>query len=303
VLITLTDDDVDMIEKDTAARGQLARAMGLSRDRNVSRDEAKYQRQELIGSYGEAAVHRYLGLIYTGTNGSFRDRRDAGRWGVRATDWRNGSLIYRPADGEPPDEPTLFVVADPPSREVRLVGWLWGYEVAACERVHDVGVTEYYQAPQDALRPVVFDPGASPRLTGVDPHLNRRLPQTGVEVAEESLDYLGPAVIPVIDVSLWLELPTDPEAEHGTYERRWTREELTCPCPTPWDASKTVKGWHCTQDGCHQNFTSYSVGELHRRRWTEPCRDPGGIRDVDTGAYLMRQAADGVWSIAYNANG
>lgn len=298
VIIILTDDDIDMIEKDTAARGLMARAMGLARDRNVNRGEAKYQRQELIGSYGEAAVHRYLGLLYTGTNGSFRERRDAGPWGVRATDWRKGCLIYRPADGEPPDEPTIFAVVDPPSREVRLVGWLWGYEVTGFERMHSPGVTEYYQAPQDALRPVVFDPGASPRLTGIDPHLNRRVPQTAPEEGEgERLDYLGPAVIPEIDVSLWLELPSDPEAEHSVYERLWTREESTCPCPTPFDGQKPPRGWHCAS--CHHHFANYSVGEQHRRRWTEPCRDPADIRDVDTGASLMRQAIDGVWSLAY----
>ncbi len=90
---------------------------------------------------------------------------------------------------------------------------------------------------------------------------------------------------------------SDPEEEFGEFERRWTRDELHCSCPTPWDASKVAKGWHCCD--CHNSFTSYGVGEVHRRRWTEPCRDPADVRDVDTGFPLLRQGADGVWSAAY----
>lgn len=95
------------------------------------------------------------------------------------------------------------------------------------------------------------------------------------------------------------ELWFNGEIEFPEYERRYRPEDLTCPCVTPWDGKKGAKGWHCAGEGCHQHFSSYSVGEVHRRRWTEPCRDPADICDVDTGFPLLRQGGDGVWSAAY----
>lgn len=92
---------------------------------------------------------------------------------------------------------------------------------------------------------------------------------------------------------------TDPEEEFGPYEPLWAAAERTCDCPTPWDGKKGAKGWHCSADDCHQHFTSYAVGEVHRRRWTEPCRPPHAIVDIDTGAPLMYQGADGVWGPLY----
>ena len=89
----------------------------------------------------------------------------------------------------------------------------------------------------------------------------------------------------------------DPEVEHSPYVRTWTAEELTCGCKTPFDQAKPPKGWHCA--GCCTNWSSYAVGEVHRRRWTEPCRPPDTIRDVDTGFPLLRQGVDGVWSAVY----
>jgi hypothetical protein len=89
----------------------------------------------------------------------------------------------------------------------------------------------------------------------------------------------------------------DPEVEHSPYERRWKPEELTCGCATPWDGVKAARGWHCCD--CHAHFKSYAVGEVHRRRWTEPCRAPETIIDVDTGRPLMYQGADGVWGPLY----
>lgn len=102
---------------------------------------------------------------------------------------------------------------------------------------------------------------------------------------------------PVVDVALLDWNGFDPEVEHAPYERRWAAAELTCGCPTPFDEQKPARGWHCAS--CCSNFTSYAVGEVHRRRWTEPCRPPDTVRDVDTGFALLRQGADGVWSAAY----
>lgn len=100
-----------------------------------------------------------------------------------------------------------------------------------------------------------------------------------------------------VDAALYDWSGVDPEEEFRPYERMWTREESTCPCVTPWDGDKRATGWHCA--ACHEHFKSYAVGEVHRRRWTEPCRPPHTIVDVDTGAPLMYQGADGVWGPLY----
>lgn len=120
-------------------------------------------------------------------------------------------------------------------------------------------------------------------------------PPRGVDDLDvaDYVEWDRPAAKPVDIEELWF----DPEVEFAPFIPRWTRAEMTCECPTPWDASKAVKGWHCCD--CHGHFSSYSVGEQHRKRWTEPCRDPAGICDVDTGRPLMRQAGVDVWSLAY----
>lgn len=90
---------------------------------------------------------------------------------------------------------------------------------------------------------------------------------------------------------------SDPEEEFRPYALLWQAAERTCECVTPWDGEKRASGWHCAS--CCSNFKSYSVGEVHRRRWSEPCRPPHTIVDVDTGAPLMYQGADGVWGALY----
>lgn len=89
----------------------------------------------------------------------------------------------------------------------------------------------------------------------------------------------------------------DPEVEHEPYERLWQVEQITCTCVTPFDGDKRSVGWHCSN--CCSNFKSYGVGAVHRRRWTEPCRPPESIVDVDTGQPLMYQDGNGVWGPLY----
>lgn len=116
-----------------------------------------------------------------------------------------------------------------------------------------------------------------------------------LDVAPLLDDWDRPA--PRVDVALLDWNGFDPEVEHSPYERLWAPEELTCGCPTPFDHDKRSTGWHCA--GCCTNFKSYAVGEVHRRHWTQPCRDPQGIVDVDTGAPLMYQDGKGVWGPLY----
>lgn len=98
----------------------------------------------------------------------------------------------------------------------------------------------------------------------------------------------------------WDDMPPNPyEVVRMPYAARWTREELHCDCSTPFDSSKTSTGWHCPGEGCHQNFRSWQVGSMHRRFWTDPCRPPDSLVDVDTGDPLMRQDAQGVWGVIY----
>lgn len=91
----------------------------------------------------------------------------------------------------------------------------------------------------------------------------------------------------------------DPDRQLPPFIRTWQPEELVCGCPTPWDVPPGKKvdirtvGWHCCD--CHTNWTSYAAGAVHRRRWTEPCRHPSTILDVDTGKPLLELHGE-VWS-------
>jgi len=96
---------------------------------------------------------------------------------------------------------------------------------------------------------------------------------------------------------------TDPSRERRPYERRWTLAEVTCECPTPWDVPPGKKpsksaGFHCVS--CHLNWANVQLAAMHRRNWTDPCRSPFTLLDVDTGASLVYQDADGVWRMSWN---
>lgn len=118
-----------------------------------------------------------------------------------------------------------------------------------------------------------------------------------LDVAPLLDDWDRPA--PRVDAGLLDWNGFDPEVEYASYERLWAPEELTCDCLTPFDQDRRPTGWHCAGEGCHQNFKSYAVGAVHRRRWTEPCRPPWTIVDVDTGQALMYQDGKGVWGLLY----
>lgn len=84
------------------------------------------------------------------------------------------------------------------------------------------------------------------------------------------------------------------------YVRRWTAEELHCPCKTPWDGAKSTKGYHCPQ--CHTNWTNVATAEQHQRRLAGPCRAPGTVVDTMTGRRLLAARAVGgleVWGVSY----
>lgn len=87
----------------------------------------------------------------------------------------------------------------------------------------------------------------------------------------------------VPDEQAWAEMR--PAAPVEPHRRRWTAEELTCPCPTPWDGLKTKLGYHCM--GCHTNWVNYMTATPHRRTLAGPCRPPESIRDCETGRALL----------------
>lgn len=65
------------------------------------------------------------------------------------------------------------------------------------------------------------------------------------------------------------------------YVRRWPPEQITCPCPTPWDHLTDARqfGHHCPN--CHQNFKSERVAAAHQRSIMGPCKDPSRQTTVD----------------------
>lgn len=69
------------------------------------------------------------------------------------------------------------------------------------------------------------------------------------------------------------------------YTRRYTPEQVTCDCRTPWDGQKTAGGYHCV--ACHTNWTNSSTATVHQRDVRHPCRPPESIVDIDTGRRLL----------------
>jgi hypothetical protein len=70
------------------------------------------------------------------------------------------------------------------------------------------------------------------------------------------------------------------------YRPRWTREELHCACPTPWDDDSRSSGFHCSNDGCHTNWRNLGAARQHFRQlpgglWR--CVAPETLRDVGPG--------------------
>lgn len=81
----------------------------------------------------------------------------------------------------------------------------------------------------------------------------------------------------------------------GRYRRRFTPTEITCACPTPWDAVTGPNiGYHCVS--CHQHFASYKVALHHQRSITDPCQDPRTQVNVD-GLPVYRPTTDGPFII------
>lgn len=88
---------------------------------------------------------------------------------------------------------------------------------------------------------------------------------------------------------------TDDGLEFRPYVQRWTAAERTCPCRTPWDGLKKGYGYHCA--ACCRNFRNLGVALMHQRWVGDPCKDPARVRDVTTGAPLLRCTVDGAWEI------
>lgn len=107
------------------------------------------------------------------------------------------------------------------------------------------------------------------------------------------------------DPLVWDRDDGEPWADRRTrrepYTRRWPKDTLSCTCRTPWDGTGRT-GVHCPSDGCHRHFANVMTADMHRKGWTEPCRDPATVCDVDTGVHLLILGPDDVWRIDWAAN-
>lgn len=90
---------------------------------------------------------------------------------------------------------------------------------------------------------------------------------------------------------------TWPEEERKPFVRRWPTEALTCECVLPYANDKRAATVHCV--ACHTDWANPQTFSVHRRRWTEPCRDPWKVRDCDTGDPLLYQDVEGIWRDRY----
>lgn len=88
-----------------------------------------------------------------------------------------------------------------------------------------------------------------------------------------------------------------PDEIREPYVRRWSREELTCECVLAYANDKRSVATHCVS--CCNDFANVRTAAVHRRLWTQPCRDPWKIVDCDTGRALLYQDGDGIWRDSY----
>lgn len=88
-----------------------------------------------------------------------------------------------------------------------------------------------------------------------------------------------------------------PEEIRQPFIRRWEPADLTCQCVLPYAADKRVATVHCVS--CCTDWANPQTFAVHRRRWTEPCRDPWKIRDCVTGRPLLYQDGEGIWRDSY----
>lgn len=140
-------------------------------------------------------------------------------------------------------------------------------------------------APSETTPPPLDDdyPDWTEQPDGAD----RRSPP---EVDDAPPDYLGQA----------FSLPPEDPAP-ARYARRWSADEITCPCRTPWDGLKKGFGFHCV--ACCRNFKNVGAAQMHGG-WLKPCKDPASIVDMGpgptTGTPLMRlsysDSGHEVWS-------
>lgn len=89
----------------------------------------------------------------------------------------------------------------------------------------------------------------------------------------------------------------DPAKERKPFVRRWQPAELTCDCELFYAKDKRSVVTHCVS--CCNDFANVATAAVHRRKWTEPCRNPWKIKDCDTGEPLLYQDGDGVWRDRY----
>jgi hypothetical protein len=286
VVVTLTDEDVRIALEDAGKKKATSIAEGY--DRNIGLNVAERTAEqgwtwEVWGCLGEAAVHRYLGLPYSGTDGRMHDFRDAGPFEVRATMHRGGRehLPIRTGTGDRPWLPYVLAIVpedveNSDDRKVVLAGWRWGFECALPEFWK--GDYGQYWVPKDQLRPMVRNPGSSPYVGSSD----------------EELDVLG-AGTPTAEVvvSAWDGWGEPPEPK--PYVRRWQPADLVC---AHTDGQIPKGAIHCPD--CCQDWGSQMVHDMHRSAWHKPCRSPFTLVDVDTGQPLVYQDEHGVWRMHWH---
>lgn len=296
VTVELTADQMDEVLTGSMQRtGQAIEQNRNHRWSQLHRTEDHRWRKDFQGCKCERALAAYLGVRWEPKNGKNYGKiyPKVDPFDINSTTLASGQLMVRPDD--PLNRPMMFATTDSvEDPKVTLHGWIYAREA------RDLGVWE--NRPQrgsgDAqgarwawwvdrfrLRPVTQQPGTSMSDMLVDPTtepearpmLDVELPDLGEEYSEE----LG-----------------EPLFARRPYVPRWTAAERNCACPTPWDGEKVKIGFHCSGDGCHQNFMSWSASIAHSKWVMDPCKDPATVLNID-GIPVYRQTAIGahlVWA-------
>lgn len=124
----------------------------------------------------------------------------------------------------------------------------------------------------------------------------------GIATVQQPASIYAASGLPEADDGLDVEdrMVHDWETGLAPYVRRWSPAELVCLCRTPWDGITDARkvGYHCSGEGCHQNFVNWSRAVAHQKYVTMACKDPATQVNIDGVPVYRAQALGGfvVWN-------
>lgn len=129
--ISLTKEEIKIANEVASARHYYSRKLGLH-DASTEIGGLTLKEPDIVGAYGELAVHKWLELHWKVDPRVPGYGGDVGGWiEVKSSNYPNARLLARPsASGKHTlmmERPFLLVTVDKPI--VTIAGWEWGYKL------------------------------------------------------------------------------------------------------------------------------------------------------------------------------